>query len=243
MFLHALEDKKQIEQVIKNQFNKGYDFIKIYSRLSKQNFEDIIDIAQHYNIPVAGHVPNSVGIKQVLESKIQSIEHLSGFINPYYPELNVKKEDIKELASIAAINNVWNCPTLIANERIANIERQNEFENENQMNYVSNKNKKAMRFLLKESNKLVVKKGIKGNHEYMEFLFSILQQLQNEGAGILLGTDKAVPYVVAGFSEHLEMKLLSEAGLKVIKTATINASKCLKKEKEMGTIEIGKKQT
>ena len=244
MYLHAIKEKKQIEKIIKEQVNKGYDFIKIYSNLSKKNFDNIIEIARYYGIPVAGHVPDSVGIKHVLESKVQSIEHLYGFINPYYPELNVKKEDIKELAHLAAEKNVWNCPTMIANERLANINRQQDFENEHQMEYISEKNKKAMRFLLKESNKLFVKKGVKANHTYMENLCNVIQQLQNEGAGILLGTDKATPYVVAGFSEHLEMKLLSNAGLsnyEVIKTATINAARCLKKENEIGTIEKGKK--
>ncbi|WDV45708.1 amidohydrolase family protein [Clostridiaceae bacterium M8S5] len=244
MNLHALKDKKQINQVIKNQFTKGYDFIKIYSKISKQNFKDIINIAKLYDMPVVGHVPDSVGIRQALKSKMHSIEHLYGFFNPYMPELNLKKEEIKEIASIAASNDVWNCPTLIANERIANIDRKDEFENEDQMSYISNKNKKAMRFLLRKSNELIMKNNIKGNHEYMEFLFYIIQQLKNEGAGILMGTDKAVPYVVAGFSEHKEMKLLKEAGLdnyEVIKTATINAAKCLKIEKDVGTIGVGKK--
>lgn len=242
--LHALKDKKQINRVIKEQYSKGYDFIKIYSMLSKENFNDIINIAKLYNMPVVGHVPDSVGIRQTVKSKIHSIEHLYGFFNPYKPEMNLNKEEIKEVASITAINNVWNCPTLIANERLTNIDRQDEFEAEKQMSYISNKNKKAMRFLLRKANELVVKNNIKGNHEYMEFLYNTIRQLKNEGAGILMGTDKAVPYVVAGFSEHKEMKLLKEAGLnnyEVIETATINAAKCLKIDKEIGTIEVGKK--
>jgi len=244
MYLHALENRKQIEQVIRDQAAKGYDFIKFYSGLSKQSFEDIVDVAKHYELPVAGHVPDAVGLRRVLALKVQSIEHLYGFFNPYHPESNIKKEDIKKLAGMAAAHHVSNCPTLIANERISNVKRQNEFENEKQMDYVSVRNKKAMRFLLKESNKLYEKQGIQGNHAYMEDLFYIVGQLQREGAGILMGTDKATPYVVAGFSEHLEMKLLSEAGLnnyEVLKAATINAAKCLKKEAEMGTVEIGKK--
>ncbi len=78
----------------------------------------------------------------------------------------------------------------------------------------------------------------------MEDFYYIIEQLKNEGAGIILGTDKAVPYVVAGFSEHIEMRLLRKAGLRnyeVIQAATINAVECLKKEKEIGTIEKGKK--
>ena len=233
-----------IKDIIKTQINKGYDFIKIYHMLSKQNFEDIIRIAKEHNIPVAGHVPDSVGIKRVLESGIKSIEHLYGFINPYQPQLNIKKENIKKLANLAAINEVWNCPTLIAHQRLANIKRQADFENENQMNYVSKRNKKAMRFLIKASNKLYQKKNVKGNHEYMNDLYHVIKVLKSEGAGILLGTDKAVPYVVAGFSEHLEMKLLSKAGLsnyEVIKSATVNAAKCLNKLTELGTLQVGKK--
>jgi imidazolonepropionase-like amidohydrolase len=244
MYLHAIKEKKQIEQIIKEQVNKGYDFIKIYSTLSKQNFDDIIEIARYYDIPVAGHVPDLVGIQHVLESKVQSIEHLYGFINAYKPEQNVRQEDVKKLAALASANDVWNCPTLIANERLADIHRQQEFENEKQMEYISQKNKRGMRFLLKESNKLFVKKGVKGNHAYMEDLFYIIQQLKSEGAGILLGTDKAVPYVVAGFSEHAEMKLLSQAGLsnfEIMQAATINAAKCLKKGNEIGTIEKDKR--
>jgi imidazolonepropionase-like amidohydrolase len=244
MYLHAIKEKKQIEQIIKEQVNKGYDFIKIYSTLSKQNFDDIIEIARYYDIPVAGHVPDLVGIQHVLESKVQSIEHLYGFINAYKPEQNVRQEDVKKLAALASANDVWNCPTLIANERLADIHRQQEFENEKQMEYISQKNKRVMRFLLKESNKLYVKKGVKGNHAYMEDLFYIIQQLKSEGAGILLGTDKAVPYVVAGFSEHAEMKLLSQAGLsnfEIMQAATINAAKCLKKGNEVGTIEKDKR--
>ena len=244
MYLHALKDRKQVQQIIKKQVNQGYDFIKIYHALSRQNFDDIIEISRHYDIPVAGHVPDLVGIKHVLESKVQSIEHLYGFINPYRPELNVKKEDIKKYAFLAAANHVWNCPTLIANERLANYDRQKEFEKEEQMQYLSKKNKKAMRTLLKASKQLYEKRGVQGNHKYMEDFYYIIGQLKNEGAGIILGTDKAVPYVVAGFSEHIEMRLLREAGLsnfEVISAATINAAKCLKKENEIGTIEKGKK--
>lgn len=244
MYLHAIKDRKQVEQIIREQKEKGYDFIKIYSNLTKQNFDDIIEISRYYDMPVAGHVPDLAGIQHVLESRVQSIEHLYGFVNPYKPELNVKKDDVRRLAQIAAENGVWNCPTLIANERLANIERQQEFENEEQMEFISQKNKKGMRFLLNESSKLYNKMGVIGNHEYMEYYFYIVEQLRSEGAGIILGTDKAVPYVIAGFSEHAEMKLLSQAGLsnyEVIQAATVNAARCLKKENKIGTIEAGKK--
>lgn len=244
MYLYALKNIEQIERVIKHQVDMGYDFIKIYSKLSLENFDDIMEISKKYNISVAGHIPDAVSLEHAIQAKIHSMEHLYGFINPYYPEKNLDAEQISQMANLCAVNEVWNCPTLIANERLANISRQTEFENEDQMDYISSKNKKAMRFLMQEANKVFAKDKNAGPHEYMEHLFFIIRQLKKEGAGILLGTDKSVPYVVAGFSEHKEMQLLSQAGLSnfdVLKSATIDAAKCLDKEKEIGTIEPGKK--
>ncbi len=244
MYIHAIKDIGQIRKIIKTQAGKGYDFIKIYSKLSLKNFNDIIRIAKEFNMPVAGHVPDAVGLKHALESQMKSIEHLYGFVNPYHPEKNLNDEEIKLMAGLAASNNVWNCPTLIANERLANVQKQAEYEREKPLAYISQKNIKAMRFLIKESRKVFEKAGFTDQQAYMEKLFLIVRHLKSEGAGILLGTDKAVPYVVAGFAEHQEMQLLAQAGLtnyEIISAGTVNAARCLGKEAEIGTIGIGKK--
>jgi imidazolonepropionase-like amidohydrolase len=133
---------------------------------------------------------------------------------------------------------------LIAWERLCNVDKQAEYENEPEMSYISESNKKAMRFLMKASNDLCIKKGLKPNHYYIPKLFEIIKELKKQGAGILLGTDKSTPYVIAGFSAHKELEYLNKAGLspyESIQAGTINGALCLKKEKEIGTIEIGKK--
>jgi imidazolonepropionase-like amidohydrolase len=244
MYLHPLKDAREIEKTVKSQAVRGYDFIKIYSRLSKQSFDDIMRFSNIYKMPVAGHVPDSVGLEHAIRSKIHSMEHLYGFVNAYSPRLNENKEQYGRLAGLCAANKVWNCPTLIANERLSNIERQEEFENEEQMAYVSAGNKKAMRFLIVEADKMYKKAGVAGNHTYMDSFHSVISHLKKEGAGILMGTDKSVPYTVAGFSEHTEMQLLSRAGLsnyEVIKAATTDAAKCLCADKITGTVEAGKR--
>jgi imidazolonepropionase-like amidohydrolase len=244
MCLRALEDRDGIERVIKEQAAKGYDFIKVYSRLSKRSFEDIMQISGVYGMPVAGHVPDAAGLRRALELKMHSVEHLYGFVNPYRPELNLDQEEIKELAGLSAANGVWHCPTLIANERIMDTGKRDAYEKEEQMDYVSPRSKSAMRFLLKASAKLIPGSDPAGIQAFMETLRSIVRRLQSEGAGILMGTDKAAPYVVAGFSEHLEMKLLSEAGISnydVLGAATVSAAKCLGQEAEMGTVAAGKR--
>ncbi|HOP09916.1 MAG TPA: amidohydrolase family protein [Oscillospiraceae bacterium] len=244
MNIHAVKNAGQIRKIIKTQAEKGYDFIKIYSKLSLENFDDIMRIANEYGMPVAGHAPDAVGLKHALESKMRSVEHLYGFVNPYFPEKNLSDEQIREMAELAASNHVWNCPTLVANERLANVKMQEEYEKEESLAYVSEKNKKAMRFLIIEANKVYEKAGLTDQEAYMEKLFFIIRQLKAAGAGILLGTDKSVPYVVAGFSEHREIELLSRAGLsnyEILCAATVNAANCLGKAAEFGTVEAGKR--
>ncbi len=48
--LCSLKNSDKVEEVIKEQVTKGYDFIKTYHMLSNQNFQDIMKVAEKYNI-------------------------------------------------------------------------------------------------------------------------------------------------------------------------------------------------
>lgn len=231
------------EKIVLHQVNQGYDLIKFYSTISENVFMSLTRSAIENNISIAGHVPDKVGIRNAIKAKVTSIEHLLGFFNPYNPELAVNEKEISEIAYLSAQNNVYHCPTLIASVRICNISKLVEYENEPEMDYLPKRVKKSMKFLLRTSSNLFIKKQLKPNHEYLPFLFKVVQELKKHDVGIILGTDKGTPYVVAGFSLHRELKLLNTAGLtpfESIKTATINAAKSLKRENKLGTIEVGK---
>ncbi len=72
-----------------------------------------------------------------------------------------------------------------------------------------------------------------------------LKKLHDAGILIALGTDSgAMPIRTQGFSEHLEMQLMTEAGLtplQAIQVATDNAARVLGVSDQYGTIEKGKK--
>lgn len=71
-----------------------------------------------------------------------------------------------------------------------------------------------------------------------------LKRISDAGVTIALGTDSgAFPVRTQGFSEHLELELMVQAGLsplQAITAATKNAAKAMKIEKELGTLEAGK---
>lgn len=70
-----------------------------------------------------------------------------------------------------------------------------------------------------------------------------LQRVARAGGRILLGTDTSLPGLFPGLSVHLELALHVEAGLEpaaALRAATIDAARFLGREREFGSIEVGK---
>jgi imidazolonepropionase-like amidohydrolase len=83
------------------------------------------------------------------------------------------------------------------------------------------------------------------NQHGFETALKNLKKIHDAGILVSLGTDSgATPVRAQGFSEHLEMELMVEAGLtplEAIETATKNAALVLKIDDHYGTLEPGKK--
>jgi imidazolonepropionase-like amidohydrolase len=72
-----------------------------------------------------------------------------------------------------------------------------------------------------------------------------LKKIYDAGITVALGTDSgAFPIRTQGFTEHLEMELMVQAGLTPLQAITVstrNAAAALKMDQEFGTLAIGKK--
>jgi imidazolonepropionase-like amidohydrolase len=74
-------------------------------------------------------------------------------------------------------------------------------------------------------------------------ILKLWARCKKAGVGILAGTDTLNPYCFPGFSLHDELGFLVQAGLtpmEALQAATVNPARFLGKEKEMGTVEVGK---
>jgi imidazolonepropionase-like amidohydrolase len=58
----------------------GYDFVKVYSRLSKDAFLAIAKAARENEIPFAGHVPPTINAGEASDAGQKSIEHMTGIL-------------------------------------------------------------------------------------------------------------------------------------------------------------------
>lgn len=83
-------------------------------------------------------------------------------------------------------------------------------------------------------------------HDVSSWLANGIQNLaraHGAGIGVALGTDASTPFNFPGYNAHVEMALMSRAGLSnadVLRIATINGARFLGIGEEAGTIEAGK---
>ncbi|HEX6536080.1 MAG TPA: amidohydrolase family protein [Gemmatimonadaceae bacterium] len=59
---------------------RGFDFLKVYTRLSAEGFHGITDAARRLGMPVLGHIPTRVGLAGVLGAGIADIAHAEEFL-------------------------------------------------------------------------------------------------------------------------------------------------------------------
>ncbi len=67
---------KNPRKTVLDQVSAGFDFIKLYSYLSKQEFDEIMETARQANIYTAGHIPFQVGLKEVISQGLDEIAHI-----------------------------------------------------------------------------------------------------------------------------------------------------------------------
>jgi len=235
----VVETSEQAAQVVAEHKKAGYDFIKVYSRLSLECYDAIVKAAAKHRIPVVGHVPGAVGLERVLAANQYGVEHLSGYSSiltvedsPSWEQIDEKR--IPHIARVTREAGTWNCVTLILRQaRLVSkgAEQDREFPH---MNYVPPRIKQ--RWFERRRYSDPNRRRRVSNRKQMT------KALHDAGARILLGSDTPNAYVVPGFSLHQELRILVDAGLtpyEAIKAGTRDAAECLGELDEFGTISAG----
>jgi len=224
---------------------QGYDFIKVYDHLSPETYQAIIEAARENDIPVIGHVPFAVGLDNALASGQQTIEHLTGYIDPDAVKFIVPENQLDVYAVKTREGGVWNTVTLSeypkSKQTPEGIER---LKNQPGIIYYSPFWNLVTPFFYKMSGESHTYQGADYPQRIAALNREMVQALHKAGAGILLGTDAAQSYHIPGYSIHEELVMLVEAGLspyEAIEAGTRNAAEAMGKSDEFGTIEAGKR--
>ncbi|MCP4569906.1 MAG: amidohydrolase family protein [FCB group bacterium] len=257
----VLDDPDEVEQLVVEHIDKGYDFLKIYY-LRKDAFNALLATAKKYGIPVIGHASDDVGQEGVLTSGQHSIEHLDGYwkileaddspfrrddfdLHSYFMTWNhIDENKMPRAASLTEASGIWNCPTLVVYQRDASTAQADSLYALPEMKYmdpVSLASWDPSTYFFTRNR--TVEEWEASRNEY-GVLKKFTGYLHRAGARLLLGTDTPNPFVVPGFSIHTELQIFIKAGMspyEAIKTGTYNAAECLGDLDEFGTITEGKR--
>ena len=257
----VVETREQAEEEVAREKKLGYDFVKVYNRLSLEAFQTIVAAAKKHGLPVAGHIPDQVGLEAALKAGQNSIEHLTGYINAieaddsptkgrHDRESRRKAIDFVDEAKIPRViastvaANAWNCVTLVVTQKFVSAEDAEKLLRDERMKFVSPEWlaswDPSKDFRLKDLTQADFERIRRA--DAMKARLTL--KLHKAGARLLLGTDTPNPYVIPGFSIHEELQNLVSAGLspyEAIRAGTRDSAEFLDALDEFGTIEVGKR--
>ena len=228
--------------MVRNAKAEGYDFIKVYSKLTIETYNAIIDEANKQGMKTIGHIPNAFQgkLEQAFIPHFGMVAHAEEF-SKNSDSFSLK--DATKFAKLSKDNGTWLSPTLITMVWIANQTHSiDSIRKSTTLKYVHP---------LLQSKWLTannyVKSASQENAAYFDnmvkFHFQLVKEFKNAGVPIVAGTDAGVSGVVAGFSLHDELELLVKAGLttqEALNSATLLSAQWLGIDKQIGSIETGK---
>lgn len=252
-------------QAVKKFSVAGYDEIKITFMLKKDVFEAVNKTANEFGIKVTGHVGPLVKLPTALKWRQQN-EHMDEFIDMLLPDTTLNHGQ-----SVSDMNiwrkNAWETVPHLDESRIQDLVRMVRESNV----YVTPTNYFFFSFFGRTIDEatattspqwqfvpgLMKADAAKVREHYLKNLpplesrdryVSLRQHITNElwkaGVKLMAGSDSPQWYSATGFTLHNELETFVECGLSpyaALETATINPATYLGIEKQVGTIQSGKK--
>jgi imidazolonepropionase-like amidohydrolase len=234
----------------------GVDMIKAYSSLDREVFLAIVEEADRQGLKVVGHVPASIPIQAAAAAGLRSSEHLFGFEKlvgallgePVAYEYAGMGADVSYLSRWREIDpaklksafrqlgasGLTVCPTVVTFKTGMHTKafQSGSFPGSE---YVSQRVLDMWRSLWAEQGDLPV------------FVWrswaGLVNELNEAGVPLLVGTDLTVPGILPGFSVHEEMAIWQEAGIApadVLRGATTVPAQFMGLGDRLGTVGEGK---
>jgi hypothetical protein len=251
-----VRDSTDGAEVARQQAAAGYDFIKVYNNIPLDAYRGIVIEAEKLGIPVAGHIPFSVGLEGALRAKQASIEHLRGYVwhlvpedAPQQPGADLRSRTlsweygdpsrIDDLARKTREAGVWNVPTLAVRLVWMPDADIDAYLASDEASHLSD----DMRAFYTERRNIpwlsnFTDADFASAVEGFAVQDSLVRALVGVGAGVMAGTDTPP----LGFALHRELEELVRAGLtpyQALEAATINPARFFGREDGGGTVRAG----
>jgi len=257
----GVEDARR---AVREQIGHGADLIKVYAdwshpTLTVEEMRVIVEEAHKQGLPIVGHVPDKVRIREVVEAGQKSIEHLMGIFEGCSTEedrfikgegslklllTTQDRQRCDSLIKLLAQNQTWQVPTL-AWQRGGTFLDQRDLKHDPLDKYVpAYWRDVTWRRFSDEMMPDLLRDPLTLRQEYFAENLQMVGAMHRAGVPFMAGTDTAPGiYIMPGFSLHDELANFVEAGftpMESLQTATSNPARFLGMEANLGSVEIGK---
>ncbi len=233
---------------------KGYQQVKLYSSIPVDWVKPLCDRAHQKNLKVVGHIPSFMTATRAVNDGYDQIIHVNMVMLNFLGDtldtrsmgrfikvaeragrIDVDGPEAKQFASLLKEKNIVVDPTIGVFEQMF----------VNKPGKLANGYSSIIGMFPAEFKRSFYYGGLptmKGHEaEYqasLDKMMKMLKLLHTTGITIVPGTDD-----FPGFALHRELELYSQAGIPnadILRSATITSAKVAGKDKEVGTVEIGK---
>ncbi len=261
---YVVTTEQEAREAVNKAKQDGYDYLKVTTNLKAEVYEAIVDEAKKRNIRVVGHADSRfVGLQRALKAG-QQVEHLDSYLEFLLrPDSPVKgsvsdiylyrpdnwksidfwdERNIPDLAKQVVAANPFVTPTLHLFKFTFGKGRSEEsFKAQPDIRFYPNK---TIDFWMGVSKKyLATAAPVETREKYISIRNKIVKAIYDAGGRIMAGSDTPEWLILYGFTLHLEMIDLRDAGLSnyaALETATKNPAQFFGTTDKTGTIEKGK---
>jgi imidazolonepropionase-like amidohydrolase len=247
-----VDTPEQARQWVDRYHDAGFQQMKIYGSVKLEEVKAVAEEAHRLGMTVTGHVPNGLNAYQVIEAGQDQINHIPYIVDLMHPPF-ADNASWKEWVKAHAGTEVnWpeaqkaiaflKAHQTVVDPTLAIFEFGTASTAKPPASFEPGVNKVAPELAqqLIDVGPPPPPPDTELPEKFFELQLAIVGALHRAGVTIVAGTDQMVP----GHSLHREMELYTKAGftpLEAIQAATIVPARVLGLDKELGTVETGKR--
>jgi imidazolonepropionase-like amidohydrolase len=248
------DDEKTAREAVDFFASRGYEGLKIYSSVRPELVPVLTKYAHERGLRVSGHIPAGMRAENAVDAGYDEIQHANMLLLNFMPDvtdtrtparftepakraadLDLKSPEVRAFIAKLRDKKIVVDPTLSIFESMFTA-RAGEVSPDFAAVYDRFPPQVRRGFL---AGGLPVPEGMDEKYRAsFRKMVELVGELHRSGVTVVAGTDS-----LAGFALHRELELYAEAGIpnaEVLRIATLTPAEIMKRDKDLGTIEVGK---
>ncbi|MBI3791098.1 MAG: amidohydrolase family protein [Gemmatimonadetes bacterium] len=221
---------------------EGYDKIKAYSFLSREQYDSIVVAAREQHMDVIGHVPYALSVEEVVAAGQRYISHSEEIAKH---AATYDSATIDRYATLLVKNGVWMSPTLVTTHAFLDLfDDPGSVGRRPEAEYFRHPMQAGVWGFLLDSLYLKIpasgRRSIRDGYEQFQLAFT--RVFARKGGKLLAGSDTPLPGLVPGFALHRELRELVNVGLtpyQALQSATTGPAEYLGERDRRGIVATG----